>query len=180
MAYISNTLRTKSKLFQYVNDDATFTFDPVQRTGIKKIAGGSYTNGGMITKVAMDQDPGNFFEIGTKFTGGTTSISTPIVMRQQAALDYTDGYGVMFSASDCSTVSPASGGQVIIPTALFDHWYLFTFKFRDVSTLDIYLNGNLIYTYTDVPIADDGWYFCLGGSYYEVLTVHYRNFRAKV
>lgn len=180
MAYVSNTLRKKSKLFQYVDTDALFTFDPIERTGIKKIAGGSYTNGGMISKFAMEQDAGNFFEIRVKFTGGTTSISTPIVMRADPALDYTGGYGVMFSASDCSTVSPASGGQVIIPTALFNHWYKFRFEFRDAQTLDIYLDSNLIYTYDNVSMNDGGWYFCLGGSFYEVLTVHYKNFRAKV
>lgn len=175
---VTDSLRRKSRLFNYIETDATFSFSNVERTGIKKILGGSYTNGGMVTKFSIDQDPGSLFEIDVKITGGTTAINVPIVMRQVNTLDYTDGYGIMFSASDCSTVSPSSGNQVIIPVAQYDTWYKFKFRFSSASSLDISLNGNVAYTYTDVPVAPDGWFLCIGGSFYEVLTSHVRNFRA--
>ncbi len=175
---VTDSLRRKSRLFDYIDTDATFTFSNGDRTGIKKIVGGSYTNGGMVTKFSIDQDAGSLFEVDCKISGGTSAIFVPIVMRQVNQLDYTDGYGVMFSASDCSTISPASGNQVIIPVVSFDHWYKFKFKFTSPTSLDIYLDGNLVYTYTNVPMAPDGWYLCIGGSFYEVLTAHYKNFRA--
>lgn len=175
---VTDSLRRKSRLFDYIDTDATFTFHNIDRTGIKKIVGGSYENGGMVTKFSIDNDAGSLFEIDCKIAGGTSAIFAPIVMRQVNQLNYTDGYGVMFSANDCSTVSPASGGQVIIPTVSFDTWYKFKMKFSSPTSLDVYLNGNVVYTYTDVPIAPDGWYLCMGGSFYESLTVHYKNFRA--
>lgn len=175
---IAASLKTPTSILDYVSDDATFTFNN-QGTGIKKINGGSYNNGGAVTKIGFQGQKGLRFQVQCKKTGGTSGAFSPLNIQPAKVLSEVGGYGFSWGANTLETTGPA-GGRVIIPgTVDFDKYYTFRMYFLTDSSIEFQLNGNVVDVVENIENQGGVWYFSLNTSFYNALTMVYKNMQIR-
>lgn len=179
---INDSLKTPTSLLDYVSDDATFTFSN-QGTLIKKINGGSYSNGGAITQFGVQGQAGLRFQIEVKKVGAGSPFA-PFNIQPSKVLSEVGGYGFSFGtgaggAQTLETTGPA-GGRVIFNTAVTDNtFYRFRLFFLTDSSIEYSVNGNVVDVVENIENQGGKWWFSLNTSFYNAVGLDYKNLQIR-
>lgn len=136
---------------------------------LKRVVGGSYDNG--FLSVPFVLSPGTTVNILARKVGAGSAFFRFGLTNNGLE----DGIGFSFGQNEITVVS-GSAGVMDVGLAQFDKYYHFGFKVRDDQQVDLYFSNNKVVT---LPSPAPSVRLALGASFYEQLSVEYKNLKIK-